>query len=155
MAIRGAPKLTFRVPSLYVSPQHGVHGYGDSDFAVLRANTWLVVWRWQAQRATFLLLLPEYPFIFGVSGLRFCGHEHQESSRIRPGGRTISFTSGVRGMRLVAVRCPRRVGAGMMINFCARVVIYGDIKIRSALMRPAPKAHTGLDFRGAYMRIFK
>ena len=44
-------------------------------------------------------------------------------------------------MRLVAVRCPRRVGAGMMISFCARVVIYGDNKIRSALMRPAPKAH--------------
>ena len=60
-------------------------------------------------------------------------------------------------MRLVAVRCPRRVGAGVMINVCARVVIYGDNKIRSALtlMRPAPKAHTGLDFRGAYMRIFK
>ena len=53
VAIRGAPKLTFRVPSLYVSPQHDVHGYGDSDFAILRAHKWLVVWRWQAQRTTF------------------------------------------------------------------------------------------------------
>ena len=103
----------------------------------------------------FSLLLPAYPPIFGVIGLRFRGHQHQESSRIRPGGRTISFSSDVRDMRLVAVRCPRRVGAGMMISFCARVVIYGDNKIRSALMRPAPKAHTSLDFRGAYMRIFK
>ena len=98
----------------------------------------------------FPSLLPAYPFIFGVSGLRFCGHEHQESSRIRPGGRTISFTSGLRGMRLVAVRCPRRVGAGMVISFCARVVIYGDNKIRSALMRLAPKALKSLGFRGAY-----
>ena len=100
----------------------------------------------------FPSLLPAYPPIFGVAvtGLRFRGHEHQESSRIRPGGRNIPFASGVRGMRLVAVRCPRRVGAGMMIIFCARVVIYGDNKIRSALMRPAPKAHKSLDFRGAY-----
>ena len=102
----------------------------------------------------FPSLLPAYSPIFGVSGLRFCGHEHQKSSRIRPGGRTISFTSGLRGMRLVAVRCPRRVGAGMMISFCARVVIYGDNKIRSALMCPAPKAHKSLDL-GPLPRLYQ
>jgi hypothetical protein len=103
----------------------------------------------------FLSLLPAYLSIFGVVGLRFRRHQHQETSQTRPCGRTISFTSGVRGMRLVAVRCPRRVGTGMMINFCARVVIYGDNKIRSALIVPAPKAHRNLDFRGTHMRIFK
>ena len=103
----------------------------------------------------FLSLLPAYLSIFGVVGLRFRRHQHQETSQTRPCGRTISFTSGVRGMRLVAVRCPRRVGAGVMINFCARVVIYGDNKFSVPSLCPAPKAHKGLDFRGTYMRIFK
>ena len=61
----------------------------------------------------FLSLLPAYLSIFGVVGLRFRRHQHQETSQTRPCGRTISFISGVRGIRLVAVRCPRRVGAGI------------------------------------------
>jgi hypothetical protein len=53
VAIRRATKSVLRVLYRCTARQLHMTEHRDSDFAVSSAHKWFVVWRWQAQRATF------------------------------------------------------------------------------------------------------
>ena len=53
VAIRRATKSVLRVLYRCTARQLHMTEHHDSDFAVSSAHKWFVVWRWQAQRATF------------------------------------------------------------------------------------------------------
>ena len=67
VAIRRATKYVLRVLYRCTARQLHMTEHRDSDFAVSSAHKWFVVWRWQAQRATFhRCCLHVRPFLVSV-----------------------------------------------------------------------------------------